>query len=288
VSRYWLERWPEMATTLDTKASVIGLGALPESAGRVTFGGVLRSEFTKIRSVRSTYWTLLAMIVVCIGIGVLASFGATRNPQGPGFDPTAQSLGGLYLGQLVIAVLGILVITSEYSTKMITTTLSAMPRRGTLIAAKAMVFGAVALVSSLIICFASFFIGQAIMSSHHISTTLSQPGVLRAVIGGALFLTACGLLAFGIGLILRHSAGAISAAVVLLFVVSILIHLLPQSWQIDVDKWMPAVAGSQVWTVVPSNGPVPNFSPWAGFAVLCGYAAVAIAAGRYLFRKRNA
>ena len=155
-------------------------------------------------------------------------------------------------------------------------------------AAKAIVFVAVALVSSLIICFASFFIGQAIMSSHHISATLSQPGVLRAVIGGALFLTACGLLAFGIGLLVRHSAGAISIVVALLFVVSILIHLLPQAWQIHVDKWMPAVAGSQVWSVVPSTGPVPQFGPWAGFAVLCGYAAIAIGAGLILFRKRNA
>jgi len=277
-----------MATTLGSKASGIGLGPLPESAGRVNFAGVLRSEFTKIRSVRSTYWTLLAMIVVSIGLGALVSYGATRNPQGPGFDAAMRSLGGLYLSQLIIGVLGVLVISSEYSTKMITTTLSAMPRRSTLIAAKAVVFSAVALVSSLVICFASFFIGQAIMSSHHMNTTLSQPGVLRAVIGGALFLTACGLLAFGIGLLLRHSAAAISAVVALLFVVSILVNLLPQSWQIDVDKWMPAVAGSQVWTVVPSTGPVPNFGPWAGFAVLCGYAAVAIAAGLILFRRRNA
>ena len=126
------------------------------------------------------------------------------------------------------------------------------------------------------------------MSSHHISTTLGQPHVLRAVIGGALFLTAVGMLAFGIGLLLRHSAGAISTAVALLFVVSILIHLLPHNWQIHVDKWIPAIAGSQIWTVIPTSGDAPNFAPWTGFAVLCGYAAIAIAAGTYLFRKRNA
>jgi ABC-2 type transport system permease protein len=266
----------------------VSLPALPAAAGNASFGGALRSEFTKIRSVRSTYWTLLAMVVVSVGFGVLASFGATRSPQGFGFDPTAQSLGGLYISQLIIAVLGVLVITSEYSTRMIATTLTALPRRGTIIAAKAVVFGAVALVTSLITCFASFFIGQAIMSSHHISTTLSQPHVLRAVIGGALFLTACGLLAFGLGLILRHSAGAISTVVALLFVLSILIHVLPQSWQIHVDKWLPALAGSQIWSVVPATGPIPSLGPWPGFAVLCGYAAVAIAAGVVLFRKRNA
>jgi ABC-2 type transport system permease protein len=275
-----------MASTL-THAPV-ALPAVPANAGNASLAGALRSEFTKIRSVRSTYWTLLAMIVVTVGFGALASYGATRSPQGPGFDPTAQSLGGLYISQLVIAVLGVLVITSEYSTGMIGTTLMTLPRRGTVITAKAVVFGLVALVSSLITCFASFFLGQALMSSHHISTTLGQPGVLRAVVGGALFLTACGLLAFGLGLVLRHSAGAISAVVALLFVLSILIHALPQSWQVDVDKWMPAVAGSQIWAVVPSTGSVPNFGPWTGFAVLCGYAAIAIAAGTYLFRKRNA
>lgn len=264
------------------------LTALPANAGKVTMGGALRSEFTKIKSVRSTYWTLLAMVVLSVGFGVLASYGATRNPQPQPFDATAQSLFGLYFSQLVISVLGVLVISSEYSTKMIGTTLTALPRRGMLIAAKAIVFGAVALVSSLITCFASFFVGQAIMSSHHISTTLSQPGVLRAVIGGALFLTAVGLLGFGLGLLLRYTAAGISVSVALLFVVSILIHALPESWQVHVDKWMPAIAGAQIWTVVPSTGGPPNFGPWTGFAVLCGYAAVTIAAGMYLFRKRNA
>jgi ABC-2 type transport system permease protein len=276
-----------MATTA-TELTPRSLTALPANAGKVTLGGALRSEFTKIKSVRSTYWTLLAMVVVSVGFGVLASYGATRNPQPASFDPTAQSLFGLYISQLIIAVLGVLVISSEYSTRMISTTLTALPRRGMLVAAKAIVFGAVALVSSLITCFASFFIGQAIMSSHHISTTLSQPHVLRAVIGGALFLTAVGLLGFGLGLLLRHTAAGISVAVALLFVLSILIHALPQSWQIHVDKWMPAVAGSVIWTVVPATGPIPNFAPWTGFAVLCGWAAVFGAAGMYLFRKRNA
>jgi ABC-2 type transport system permease protein len=264
------------------------LSALPASAGRVTFAGALRSEFTKIRSVRSTYWTLLAMIVVTVGIAALTGYGATRGHHGPDFDPTMESLGGLYFSQLIIAVLGVLVISAEYSTKMISTTLTALPRRGMLIAAKAVVFGAVTLVASLITTFAAFFVGQAIMSSHHLSTTLGQPGVLRAVIGGALFLTAVGLLAFGLGLLLRHSAGAISASVVLLFVLSIVVNFLPQSWQNHVDKWLPAIAGGAVWQVVVQPGSTPNFGPWTGFAVLCGYAAIAITAGMILFRKRNA
>ena len=208
----------------------------------------MRSEFTKIRSVRSTYWTLIALVVVTIGIGALASWGVAHHGQhGPDFDATRQSLAGLLLGQLVIAVLGALTVTSEYSTGMVRTSLTAMPRRGVVFAAKALVFALVAFVTSLVTCFGSFFLGQALMSSAHINTSLGQPHVLRAVIGGALFLTACGMLAFGLGMILRHTAGAITAAVGLLFVLAILVNFLPQSWQNDINKWIPLNAGEQVW-----------------------------------------
>ncbi|HEX2744235.1 MAG TPA: ABC transporter permease [Streptosporangiaceae bacterium] len=276
-----------MATTTAPAAS--SALDLPRSAGRVTFAGALRSEFTKIRSVRSTYWTLLAMFVVVVGFGALASTGAAHGPHGPYFDPTRQSLAGLYVGQLIIGVLGVLVITSEYSTGMIRTTLTTNPHRGVMIAAKGVVFTVVALVTSLLTSFAAFFLGQALMSSDHISTTIGSPNVLRAVIGGALFLTACGVLAFGLGLLIRHSAGGIGAMVGLLFVVTILVNFLPQSWQNHVDKWVPALAGGQLWMTQPqSPGNSPMFGPWTSFAILCGYAAIAVAAAMILFRKRDA
>ena len=263
---------------------------LPPTTGRAGFADAVRSEFTKIRSTRSTYWTLLALIVVTVGIGALATAGTAAHPQGlgPDFDATQQSLGGLYVGQLVIAVLGALTITSEYSTGMIRTSLSVQPRRGTLFAAKALVFAVVSLVTGLVACFASFFIGQAILSSHHLNVTLGDPNVLRAVIGGALFLTACGMLAYGLGAILRHTAGAITAAIGLLFVVSILVNFLPHSWQNNVDKWMPAISGAQIWTTKPASGGPHLFSAWPGFAVLAVYAVVAIVAGLALFRTRDA
>jgi ABC-2 type transport system permease protein len=262
---------------------------LPPATGRAGFADALRSEFTKIRSTRSTYWTLLALVVVTVGIGAIVCAGAASNPQqagGPGFDATRHSLAGLYLGQLVIAVLGALTITSEYSTGMIRTSLAVQPRRGTVFAAKAVVFAAVSLVTGLIASFGAFFVGQAILSGHHLNATLGQPNVLRAVIGGALFLTACGMLAYGLGAILRHTAGAITAAIGLLFVLSILVNFLPQSWQNNVDQWMPALAGAQVWT---TKAPPPHqFSAWPGFAVLAAYAVVAIVAGLALFRTRDA
>jgi len=277
-----------MATTQIVPAARERL--VPPQTGRAGFGDALRSEFTKIKSTRSTYWTLLALVVVCVGIGALTCAGTASHPQGvspTNVDATQQSLAGLYVGQLVIAVLGALTITSEYSTGMIRTTLSVQPRRGVVFAAKALVFAAVTLVTGLIASFGSFFVGQAILSSHHLSATLGEPNVLRAVIGGALFLTACGMLAYGLGAILRHTAAAISAAIGLLFVLTVLVQFLPHTWQNNVDKWMPALAGSQIWTTKATGGP-DLFSAWPGFAVLAGYAAVAIIAGLVCFRTRDA
>ncbi|HET7246682.1 MAG TPA: ABC transporter permease subunit [Streptosporangiaceae bacterium] len=263
---------------------------LPPETGRAGFADALRSEFTKLRSTRSTYWTLFALIVVCIGIGALSSAGTASHPNGISaaeFDATQQSLAGLYVGQLVIAALGALTITSEYSTGMIRTSLAVQPRRGVVFAAKAVVFAMVTLIVGLITSFGSFFVGQAILSSAHLSATLGQPNVLRAVIGGALFLTACGMLAYGLGAILRHTAAAISAAIGLLFVLTVLVQFLPQSWQDNVDKWMPALAGSQIWATKMTGG-AHQFPAWGGFAVLAGWAAVAIVAGLFLFRTRDA
>jgi ABC-type transport system involved in multi-copper enzyme maturation permease subunit len=275
---------------IDTPGAVRPVSSLPAPHGRAGFAGAFRSELVKMRSTRSTWWTLLALFVVTVGFGALASWGvANHGHPGPGFDATQQSLAGLYISQLIIAVLGALTITSEYSTGMIRTSLTAMPRRGVVLAAKGAVFGLVALVTGLITCFCAFFLGQALMSGHHINVTLGQPDVLRAVIGGALFLTACGLLAFGIGAILRHTAGAITTAIGLLFVVTILVNFLPTSWQDHVDKWVPAMAGAQIWAVnATGDGGPPLFSAWAGFAVLAGYAVLALAAGAFLFQRRDA
>jgi ABC-type transport system involved in multi-copper enzyme maturation permease subunit len=279
--------------TLTTPAATGGKFALPAPRGRSGFAGAVRSELTKIKSTRSTWWTLLTLVVLTVGLGVAVSFGAAQHAStaGPGFDATQSSLGGLYLSQLVIVVLGALTITSEYSTGMIRTSLTAQPRRGTLYAAKAVVFAAVSLATGLVVSFLSFFIGQAIMSGKTsqsgapISVSIGDPNVLRAVIGGGLFLAACGMLAFGLGVLLRHTAGAITASIGLLFVLSVVVNFLPHTWQDHVDKWMPAIAGAQIWTTKPD----PSFlAPWTGFAVLCGYAAVAMIGGLILFLRRDA
>ena len=112
--------------------------------------------------------------------------------------------------------------------------------------------------------------------------------MLRAVIGGALFLAVCGMLAFGLGTLLRHTAGAITASIGLLFVLFVLINFLPSNWQDHVDKWIPFNAGSQIWSTIAPQGNPPMFSPWTGFAVFTGYAVIAIIAGAFAFMKRDA
>jgi ABC-2 type transport system permease protein len=276
-----------------TTAEAVRPAAPPALSGRAGFGGTLRSEFTKIRSTRSTYWTLLALVVITIAIGALGSFAAAHQVDSGGryFDPTNRSLDGLYLGQLVIAALGGLTITSEYSTGMIRTSLTAMPRRGVMFAAKAVAFGVVAFVTGLVTSFGAFFLGQALMSGKHIDATLGQPNVLRAVIGGALYLTVCGLLAFGLGTMLRSTAGAITASSALLLVLPLLVTLLPQSWQNDVNKWVPAYAGGEIFASKPDpTDPAVshNFSAWTGFGVFAMYAAIALIGGIVAFGRRDA
>src|SRR5690348_2115908 len=173
----------DMAATTTTRQAPV----LPPPSGRAGFGGTLRSEFTKIRSVRSTYWTLLVLLVVSVGIGAAICAGTAANwnqtsaADRATFDATQVSIAGLFfLGQLVIVVFGAMVLTAEYSTGMIRTSLTAMPRRVTIYTAKALVFAIVALVVTLVAAFISFFLGQALLSSTHASVTLSGPNVLRA------------------------------------------------------------------------------------------------------------
>jgi ABC-type transport system involved in multi-copper enzyme maturation permease subunit len=276
-------------------APALRLSALPPATGRAGLAGALRSEFTKLRSVRSTYWTLLAMIVVSVGIGAAITGGVAANwsHMDPGdkatFDATQVSLFAFFqLGQLVIAVIGALAITSEYSTGMIRTSLTAQPRRAVVYAAKAIVFTAVALVVSLATSFIAFFLGQALLSSTGASATLSDPNVLRAIIGSALFVTLVGLIAFAIGAIVRHTAAAITIIIAVMFVIPIITSLLPESWRDDMVRFMPDSAGRVISVTVAGNEFPHLWSAWPQFAVTAIYAAVLLGVGGYLFRKRDA
>ena len=270
---------------------------LPAPSGRAGFGGTLRSEFTKIRSVRSTYWTLLMLLAVSVGIGAAISAvvaGSWSQPPPPPpappdiHDATQVSIAALLiLGQLVIVVLGALVLTAEYSTGMIRTSLIAMPRRIVIYVAKAVAFAAVALAVSLATAFTAFFLGQSLLARTHYSATLAGHDVLRAVIGIALYITLCGLFAFAAAAIIRNTAATITAMIGLLFVIPVLVNLLPHSWGDDLVRWLPSSAGRAISATVGGQDP-HLFSPWGQFAVFAVYTAVLLVVGGILFRKRDA
>jgi ABC-2 type transport system permease protein len=274
---------------MTTAAVTIRTRAVPAAAKRPGLPGTLRSELTKILSVRSTYWTLLAFVAASIGWAVLDCAGIASHGIGPSFNAAEASLTGqVALGELIIVVLGALVITSEYSTGMIRTSLAVMPRRGVLYAAKAIVFAAVTFTISLVTSFVDFFVGQAILSGKHYNTTITQPGVLRAILLSAAIVAVFGLLAYGAGATIRHSAGAITAILGVIFLIPLLAQALPNAWFADLQRWMPG--GGALEPIARSTPPIDGhlFSAWGEFAVFGGYAAVLLAIGAWLFIRRDA
>ncbi|HEY1988266.1 MAG TPA: ABC transporter permease [Acidimicrobiales bacterium] len=258
--------------------------------------GVMRSEWTKIRSVQSTTWTILVTIVLTVGIGIIAT--ATEASRWAhaslgdklGFDPTNVSLTGLLVGQLAIGILGVLAISAEYGTGTIRSSLAAIPNRKMFLAAKAGVFAAVALVVGEVASFGAFFIGQMLIGGGAPHATLAQGGVLRAVAGGGLYLAVLGLLALGLGTIIRHTAGAIAAFVGVLLIIPLLTPALPHSFQNAIGKFEPANIGNIMTATKPStlHESITTFSPWVGMAVLAGYAAIALGIGGYRMVRRDA
>jgi ABC-2 type transport system permease protein len=255
------------------------------------FGANVRSEWTKLRSVRSTNWTLLATVGLAIGFGALiaasqlSSWDSLERVEQLQFDPTSFSLSGLFLAQLAVGVLGTVLVTSEYATGQIRATFGATPQRLVVLGAKATTFVGVTLLTGLVASFGAFFAGQLIFASEGLEASLADPTVLRAVFGGALYLTGIGLLGMGVGTILRRAAGGVASLVALVFIVPIVTGFLPSSFQDTIARYLPAQAGMAIFNVVPAPH---SLSPWVGFGVLLAYAAAALTVGGLLLVRRDA
>jgi ABC-type transport system involved in multi-copper enzyme maturation permease subunit len=260
--------------------------------GDVSQRRVVRSEWTKLWSLRSTRWSLLAGVASMIALGIIISavqmgrWGSLSAHDRAVFDSIDIGVGGYHMAQLAVGVLGVLVISGEYSTGMIRSSLMAVPKRLPVLWAKLGVFSAVTFVLMLASSLISFFAVQAIVTSHNVNHSLSDPHALRAVVGTALFLTVLGALGVGLGALVRNTAGGISAFVGLLFVLPGITALLPASLSDSISPYLPLNAGTTVATSTFDN---PNhLSTWGGFAVFCGYAAVIIAVAAVRMARRDA
>jgi ABC-type transport system involved in multi-copper enzyme maturation permease subunit len=257
-------------------------------SARASLPNVMRSEWTKLWSVRSTWWSLIALVVVTIGLSTLISWGTSTSEsdiRASDFDPTSISLTGIAFGQLVIAVLGAMTITSEYTTGGLRTTLTAVPQRMRVLQAKLAVFLAVALVAGLIVSFGSFLAGQLFFAPKDVEASLGDPGVLRAVFGGGLYLAASGLFAFALGVLLRQTAAAITVAIAGLLVLPPLTGLLPGSVGDTVNKLFTTNAGAQIMNVVRDHD---QLGPWPGFLVFVAWGVVLLAVGAAAMQRRDA
>jgi len=262
------------------------------TAYRSTFLTVMRSEWSKIRTLRSASYTLLAAVALGVGFGCLITFadarayGTLSAADQAAWDPTGRSLSGVVMAQLAIGLLGSLVLTSEYATGMIRTSLTVVPNRARLLAAKTVVFALIALVAGEVIGFVSFFLGQAVLNGQHVpAATLGQPEVLRSVIGCGLYLAVVGLLGVAVGVLVRATAGAISIVAAATFLVPAFTPALPDSLAKFVGTYWPSMAARQLLLVHHDPGVLP---PWTGFWLMAAAVAVVLAAAFAVFQRRDA
>ena len=255
---------------------------------RVTQLRVMRSEWTKFRSLRSTIYTLGIAVVLMTGLAALFSAITASQPGGfnPGESAWSTSQGSAAFAQLAIGVLGVLMISGEYSTGSIRSSLTAVPKRLPMLWAKVAVFAAVVFVTMLAAGFGAFFAGQALLNRNGMGITLADPNALRAVVGAALYLTVVGVTGLALGALFRNTAAAISTVVVVFFVLAPLTLLLPASWAEHFVQYLPANAGGRLFS--GNFGIVSPLSPWTGFAVMTAYAVVLVSCAAWRLRRIDA
>jgi len=246
---------------------------------------VIVSEWTKLRSVRSTYWTLLIAVVTALGGSVLLATGNAHSKGGKPLDPVASIfIGWLEYPVLAVGILGVLTFTAECGSGQIRTTFAAVPQRLVVLAGKASVAGAVTLAVGELLAFTGFFLTQAILSGRSNAISLGQPGVLRAVLAGGGCLCVVTLLGFGLGAIIRHTAGAVAALPAVIYL-PIVFATLPTPWNYWITRFTPVLAAFQLVSPHPSGH---YFPPGLSLLVLIAWPAVALAVAGLLINRRDA
>ena len=266
-----------------------GSAAPATVAGPVTQVRVVRAEWTKLRALRSTWWCGLSAVVLIVGLGAaIAGSGTPYHVSAGNSAATGVSaaLLGVLFAQLVIGVVGVLAFSGEYGTGMIRATLAVVPSRLPVLWAKLIVLAGLVLPVTLLCAVADFFAATAIESSRGGSViSLTDPGVLRTVVGTSLYLTVVVIIGLALGALLRRTAAALSVFAAVFFVVPIVVGALPHKIT-GFAPYLPSNAGGVLW-----GNPLTTahaLSPWAGFAVLCGYAVVLTALAAWRLRRRDA
>ncbi|OAH15302.1 ABC transporter permease [Streptomyces jeddahensis] len=251
---------------------------------------VVRSEWTKIRSVSSTVWTLGLAAVVTIALGTLISILSKREFDSLGareqvsFDPTFISFAGMSLGQLAMIVFGVLVVSNEYSTGMIRTSLAAVPQRGTFLFGKVAVATLLAFVVGLATSFVAFFLGQAMLGEH--AASLSDRGVLRAVIGGGLYMMLIAMFSMGVAAMLRGPMLSLGILMPFFFLISNILGNVSATEKIG--RYLPDQAGSKIMQVVTPFGDDTPYGPWGGLGIMVLWVMAALVGGYAVIKKRDA
>lgn len=253
---------------------------------------VLNSEWTKIRTVSSTVWTLIAAFLVTVAMGAAlcalmnAQFDDLSAAEKATFDPTYLSFSGMILGQLAMVVFGVLVVGTEYSSGMIRTSLAAVPQRATFLFSKMAVAAVLALAVGLVTSFASFFLGQALLGDHR--TDIGADNVLRAVVGGGLYMGLIAIFSMGVATMLRSSMLSLGILMPFFFLVSQILSAVPGAK--SVARYFPDQAGSKITQVVPdamNSDPAP-YGPWAGLGIMAAWVVAAVLGGFLVLKKRDA
>jgi ABC-type transport system involved in multi-copper enzyme maturation permease subunit len=251
---------------------------------------VLQSEWTKIRSVRSTVWTLLLAFIVTVALGAVIclvfnnTFDSLSDSDKATFDATNTSFFGMTLGQLALIVFGVLVISSEYSTGMIRTSLAAVPQRAEFYFSKIAVAGLLALVVGMATSFVAFFLGQSLLGSH--KAQISDPGVFRAVFGAGLYMTLLVLFCVGSAAMLRSPMLGLGILMPFFFLVSPILSAVPKVK--SVARYFPDQAGQKIMQVVPSSDNHTSYGPWGGILIMAIWVVAALLGGYVVLRQRDA
>lgn len=252
-----------------------------------TWWDAIRSEWVKLRSLRSMTICSIITAVLAIGIGVLVcSIVASRSSHPGNADPTTLSLAGLALGQMAVAILAVLAVSSEYASGTISVSLLAVPKRTRFFLSKLLVITLLCLVLGEVLAFVAFGIGQAILHGNYASASLSQPHVARAVIGAGLFIGAIGLLSAGLGFLLRSTAAGVAVVVGVVFVLPlIIVPIIDGVAGTHISKYWPTSAGEQIFTVRPGGPDV--MAPWNGFLVMLAFVAAVVVAAWAVLEARD-